>query len=70
MPLRSSRGPVWEATSHTEIALPDDLPSLSCEATLSSNKEYDKYNYDGSDDVDDDENGGKHCESVDKGYKL
>lgn len=66
MPLRSSRGLAWEATSHIEVALPDDLPSG--EATLSSisNKAYDKY----SDDVEDDENGGKHCESAGKGYKL
>lgn len=72
MPLRSSRGLVWEATSHFGVALPDDLPSLSGEATLSgiSNEAYDKYNYDESDDVEDDENGGKHCESVGKFYKL
>lgn len=66
MPLRSSREPVWEGTTHIEAALPDDLPSLSGETTLSSisTKEYDEYNYVESDDAEDDENGGKHYESV------
>lgn len=48
-------------------SLPDDLPSLSGEGTLSgiSNKEYDVYSdVDSDDDVEDDEDGEEHYESA------